>query len=291
MLKSENGDQFYPKEEEEKNENLKKPNISLNLDLNVIKETEENIRNNEEDHLSEEESLGYNSNYKIYQNNSTSKENINSKDKTLKRKASTLSTAISQTDTFSETNLFLPPNNLKSQNYERKTSYTQNSQIFFGRERLNSTPITSYYEGLDFYIRGLHPEKNEYQKSNNYIEKEKFFKQKNFSFKNNKFKSFDLSEQKLFNSNKILKNLEENVKNASNNQLTSIKVENNIQNNIINNQNILTPMAPTFHNCIYGKFDIPMYCFGYYNIDSKFFLFTYFSSKWISNNEQKLQKF
>ena len=83
-----------------------------------------------------------------------------------KRKASTLSTTISQADTFSETNSFLPPNNLKSQNNDRKASYTQPPHIFFGRERLNSTPITTYFEGLEFYLRELQPEKNEYQKSN-----------------------------------------------------------------------------------------------------------------------------
>ena len=64
------------------------------------------------------------------------------------------------------------------------------------------------------------------------------------------------------------------MKNTSNNKLTSsLTVENNIQNNtqnnINNNQNILTPLTPKFNNCIYGKFDMPMYCFGYYNIDGK----------------------
>ena len=276
MIKSENEYQFNPKEEE-KNDNIKKPNISLNIDLKVIEESEENMKNKEEEHLSEEESLGYNSNYKVLQNNATSKENLNLKDKNSKRKASTLSTNISQADTYSETNSFLPPNNLKSQNYERKTSYTQPSLVFFGRERLNSTPITTYYEGLDFYLRSLHPEKNEYQKSNNYIEKEIFLKQKNFSFKENKFKSFDLTEQKKFNSNQILKNFEENFKNTSNNNLTSsLTVENNIQNNINNNQNILTLLTPTFNNCIYGKFDMPMYYFGYYNINGKYYLILIF---------------
>ena len=66
MIEYENH-QFNPKEEEEKNENIKKPNISLTLDLNVIEESEENAKNKEEEHLSEEESLGYNSNYKLFQ--------------------------------------------------------------------------------------------------------------------------------------------------------------------------------------------------------------------------------
>ena len=270
MIDCENENHFNPKEEE-KNENIKNQNISLTLDLKVIEESEENAKNKEEDHLSEEESLGYNSNYKFCQNNATNKENNNLKEKSSKRKASTLSTTISQTDTFSEANLFLPPNNLKNQNNERKTSYTQPSLVFFGRENLNSNPIINYYEGLDHYIKGLHPDKNEYQKSNNYIEKEIFFKQKNFSFKDIKFKSFDLSEQKKFNSNQILNNIKENFNNTPNNKLaSSLPVENNIQTNINNNKNNITTLTPKFNNCLYGKFDMPMYYFGYYNIDSKY---------------------
>ena len=272
MIESQNVYQFNPKEKEDKSENIKKPNISLTLDLKVIEESEENAKYNEEDHLSEEESLGYNSNYKLFHNNATNKENNNLKEKTSKRKASTLSTTISQTDAFSETNSFLPPNNFKIHDNERKTSYTQSSLVFFGRERLNSTPITNYYEGLEHYIRGLHPDKNEYQKSNNFIEKEIFFKQKNFPFKDNKFKSFDLAEQKKFNSNQILKNIELNFKSSPNNKLaSSIPVENNIQTNInIYQKNHLTTLTPKFNNCLYGKFDMPMYYFGYYNIDSKY---------------------
>ena len=290
MIQCENGHQLNPKEEEDKNENIKKPNISLTLDLNIIEESEENTKYKEEEHLSEEESLGYNSNYNLFQNNTSNKENNILKEKTSKRKASTLSTAISQTDTFSETNSFLPPNNLKNLNYERKSSYTQPSLVFFGRERLNSTPITNYYEGLDHYIRGLHPDKNEYQKSNNYIEKETFFKQKNFPL-NNKFKSFDLAEQKKFNSNQILKNIEDNFKITPNNKLASSfqfdnNMQNNIQNNINNNQNNLATLTPKFNNCIYGKFDMPMYYLGYYNIDCKYF-FNFnilFSIEWIIND-------
>lgn len=271
MIKDLKEPHFYS-QEEEKVDNFKKNNTSIRLDLNVIEESEENMKNKEEEHLSEEESLGYNSNYKLYQNNSINKENADIKDQISKRKASTLSTNISQTDTYSETNIFLPQNNSKSQNIDRKTSFSQQpSHVFFGRERLNSTPITNYFEGMDFYLRGLQPEKNEYQKSNNYIEKEIFFKEKNISYKDCKYKSFDLSEQKKFNSNQILKNIEENYKNIQDNKNTSsIPLEANIQNNINNYQNTFTPLTPKFNNCLYGKFDMPMYYFGYYNLDRKY---------------------
>lgn len=273
MIECENGHHLYQKEEEEKDDSIKKSNISLKLDLNVIEESDENLKNKEEEHLSEEESLGFNSNYNLYQNNVSGKENINSKDKISKRKASTLSTSLSQTEN-SETNSFLTPKNLRK-NFERKASYSQNSPAFFGRERLNSTPLTTYYDGLDLYIRGLHPDKNEYKKSNNYIEKEIYFKQNNFAFRNCKFKSFDLTEQKTIFSNQILNN-EGYYKNKENNKLTtSLIVENNIQNNINNSQNILSK----YDNYIYGKFDMPMPYYGYYNIDGKYFykLFIYFS--------------
>ena len=263
-------------EEEEKNNSIKKINPSFNSCLNAIEENEENIKIKEEEHSSEEESLGYNSNYKLFQNNVKNKDNQNVINNNLKRKASTsLSTTISQTDTISDSNSFLP--NIKAQNNDRKTSYPQPGHVFFGRDRLNSSPITTYFEGMDFYLSNLHPEQNDYQKTNNYIEKEIFFKEKNFSLKDFKYKSFDLSEQKKFNSNQILKNInsEENTKNSStsNNRISSsFPLENNSQNqnNINNYQKTFTPIMPKLNNCMYGKFDMPMYYFGYYNFECKY---------------------
>ena len=56
--------------------------------------------------------------------------------------------------------------------------------IFFSRDRFNSTPITNYFKGTDNYLKGLNPEKNNYKKSNNYLEKKKFLREH--------FPSFDL---------------------------------------------------------------------------------------------------
>ena len=260
-------------EEEERNNSIKKLNPSLNSNLNAIEENEENIGIKEEEHLSEEENLGYNSNFKFLSNNIKCKDNQN----IIKRKASTsLSTTISQNDTISDSNSFLP--SIKTQNNDRKTSYPQPGHVYFGRDRLNSSPITTYLEGMDFYLSSLYPEKNDYQKTNNYIEKEIFFKEKNFSFKDFRYKSFDLSEKKKFNPNQIIKNtnLEENTAKSSNNKITStLSLENNSQNqnninNINNNQKIFTPIMPKLNNYMYGKFDTPMYYFGYYNFDCKY---------------------
>lgn len=76
-----------------------------------------------------------------------------------------------------------------------------------------------------------------------------------------------------------------------------ISLENNIkkQNSINNNyHNSFTPMIQKFNNCMYGKFDMPLYYFGYYNIDSKYinYIFTFFfSDKWNANNAPYTKKF
>ena len=53
---------------------------------------------------------------------------------------------------------------------------------------------------------------------------------------------------------------------------TPLPLENNSQNqnNINNYQKTFTPIMPKLNNCMYGKFDMPMYYFGYYNFDCKY---------------------
>ena len=187
-----------PTENENKEIFSKKSN--LKIDLKVIEENEENLIANQGNN-SEEESLGYNSNYKIYQINSINKDGQNVKDISYKRKASTVSTSISQTDICSDVNCFSPTNENKQIIFDRKmtTPNSQTPHVFFGRERLNSSPIMNYFEGYDFYLCNLHPEKSRYKKSNNYIEKERYFKDTNIYCKEYKYKSFDLTENKKFN--------------------------------------------------------------------------------------------
>ena len=50
---------------------------------------------------------------------------------------------------------------------------------------------------MEYYLKDKEPEKNDYQKTGNFIEKEKFFKL-NYEAMNIKYKSFDLSEQGKF---------------------------------------------------------------------------------------------
>jgi len=279
MINTENP-RFNPKENENSS-NTTTPNNKINIKLNSIKE-EEKYSNKEEqqEHSSEDENLGYNSNYIIQKRSKNISDNKNIEEISSKSKAST---AISLNESSSEqTNIFYS-GYLKNENFERKESYNLYKNINFTRERLNSTPVTNYFEGIDFYLRGIQPEKNDYTKSGNFIEKEKFFNDKDFSFKNMKYKSFDLSEQKRFMSNLALKNTEENIFNSYNNntiffppqnKMTQINIENKIQNstinniNIINNQPMIMQMPQNTENGT-GKFDMPIYFVRYCDLDCK----------------------
>ena len=252
------------------------------INLNSIKE-EENYSNKDEqqEQSSEDENLGYNSNYVIQKCTKNISDNKNIEDNSIKSKAST---AISFNESSSEqTNIFYS-GYIKNENFEQKESYNLYKNINFTRERLNSTPVTNYFEGIDFYLRGIQPEKNDYTKSGNFIEKEKFFNEKDFSFKNMKYKSFDLSEQRKFVSNQALKRIDENNINYYDNMInipqdksTQINIENKIQNstinniNIINNQPMIMQIPQNYENGT-GKFDMPIYYVRYCDLDCKFIL-------------------
>ena len=275
------GNPRFNQKENENSSNTTTPNNKINIKLNSIKE-EEKYSNKEEpqEHSSEDENLGYNSNYIIQKRSKNISDNKNIEEISSKSKAST---AISLNESSSEqTNIFYS-GYLKNENFERKESYNLYKNINFTRERLNSTPVTNYFEGIDFYLRGIQPEKNDYTKSGNFIEKEKFFNDQDFSFKNMKYKSFDLSEQKRFMSNLALKNTEENIFNSNNNntiffppqnKMTQINIENKIQNstinniNIINNQPMIMQMPQNTENGT-GKFDMPIYFVRYCDLDCK----------------------
>ena len=278
MLESENI-QLNPKDEEEIKNSINK-NTNIKQHLNPIEEDEK--YSNKEEQSSEDENLGYNANYIIQKNNKYNLDNLN-----LEKQASNVST----TNSINEINLEqingFYKNNLKMENHERKTSFNQYNQytnINYTRERLNSTPITNYFQGIDFYLREIQPDKNDYTKSGNFIEKEKFFKEKDFSFKNMKYKSFDLSEQRKFVSNQALKRIDENninyydnMKNIPQDKSTQINIENKIQNstinniNIINNQPMIMQIPQNYENGT-GKFDMPIYYVRYCDLDCKFIL-------------------
>ena len=164
MLETENIP-FYPKNEQ-LNTNISNQNINRNLNLKENEKDEKySNKDEQQDHSSEDENLGYNSKYSLNKKNKYNMNNSNLEDTSLKSKASTVSTGISQNEVYLEQINLLYPGNLKMEKNDRKESLTMYNNINFTRERLNSSPITNYYQGIDYYLRGIQPEKNDYTKS------------------------------------------------------------------------------------------------------------------------------
>ena len=162
-----------------------------------------------------------------------------------RRKSSTGSTSASRPDDNSEFISFpsSPNNNIQE---------SQQSGIFFGRDRNCSNPIFNFYQNTEDNLREMSPDKENYKKTKNYVLK-----------------------IQLFNNNE--------------NTEIKIKKENNIIPNAINspqNYNIFkntlpaTPLAsvmgtftPKICSGGKGKFDLPMYYFGFYRWDSKLIIY------------------
>ena len=223
--------------------NLTEPKTSnLEIDLNLIGKEEEKITEN---NLEEEESLRYDKNYIPLTSDSA---NIQLQEKNTKenfyRKSSTLSTTVSISENGFDT---LTP---KKSNINLNENNDSSSHIFFGRNRFYSSPIWDYFDGIDDYFKSLNPEKNDYQKSNNYLKKETFLREH--------LGSFDLikpikEDDKIVNkpSPKLSFDLNYSKTMPITNQILP---QNYSQNNLNKN---------------YGKFDFPIYYFGYYSVDCK----------------------
>lgn len=159
-----------------------------------------------------------------------------------RRKSSTGSTSASRPDDNSEYNSFpsTPINKFKE---------TQQSGIFFGKDRNCSNPIFNFYQITEENLRETFLDKEKYKKTKNYILKSEFFSN---------------------NENSETKNLKDNA-------FESNTTENSTQNNnTFNNSFQATPIAavmgpftPNIYSGGKGKFDLPMYCFGFYRWDGK----------------------
>ena len=201
----------------------------INPNLNIKKDALDNYSSN---YYEETDSLKYDSSYKANQCD---------EQKNILRKSSTISTNISQSENGFDN--ISPIKNIKESN--------NSSFINFNRERFFSMPISNYFDGIDNYFKGLYPEKNNYQKSKNYLEKKYFFREH--------FPSVDID---YIN--------KKNEKIAKREGLTKIEKISDPhpppmgQNSQIS-QNI-------------GKIECPFYYFSYCSIDCKIlFLFIYFN--------------
>ena len=245
--------------DEVKSENNEKPelliketnkaNLKLKLDLNLIRDNEVSLADNNSEE--EEESLRFDKSYKPFLSDCTNLKLKEQNNPNYYRKTSTISTTISYSESGHDV---LNQRNNHTSSEEKKDS-SSSSHILFSRERFYSTPISNYYDGTDNYFKGLHPEKNDYQKSNNYLEKQKYIR--------DHLPSIDLinyNEEDINISNEISPKLSADLNNISPITFNLPKTP-QAKTQSINAQNNL--------NKNNGKYDYPIYYFGYYSFDCK----------------------
>ena len=162
-----------------------------------------------------------------------------------RRKSSTGSTSASRPDDTSEFISF-PSSPINS------AQESQQSGIFFGRDRNCSNPVFNFYQNTEDNLRETYPDKDNYKKTKNYMLKTQYF--------NNNEKS----ETKIIKENNIISNTTNSTQN----------------NNIFKNTFPATPLAtvmgtftPKICSGEKGKFDLPMYYFSFYGWDSKIIIY------------------
>ena len=228
---------------------LKPPKFNSSKPKIDLKSIEKEEGNSAENNLEDEESLRYDTTYKPVLFDS---QNIRPKENNKQnfyRKSSTISTAVSLSENGFD------PLTPKKRNISINETNETTSQIFFGRNRFYSSPISDYFEGTDDYLKGLYPQKNNYQKSHNYLQKEQFLREHYFSFD---FVNTNIEESKI--SGKTSPKLS-----------YDINTNTNLINSPINPKYISTYVSYHYNlnqNC--GKFDnFPISCYGYYSVDCK----------------------
>ena len=242
-------------------QNVKGSSKNINVSLKVI---EENNQNNEED------SFSYSTLYRSSQNSF----NKNSKETELsKRKLSS-----SQSDiTYQELSGFSPDKKILSQK-----SKEINPKHLFSYELDNS--IINYFQETENFLKNSYINKDEYQRTKNYIEKDLFFKELEFNneyLKCLKYKLDYSDENKNIYLNETITN---NNMNSTSEILeepsfNEIKLNNynkgkynkyNYNNDNYNNQ-IYNDPNTNFNNANGNQDNVSMYYLGYYSFDCKLY--------------------
>ena len=155
----------------------------------------------------------------------------------LQRRLSTESTTFSKNDELSEISSLPTPTNNESKNLK-----------LFGQFKSYSSPVSNFFLGVDDYFKEILPEGLEYIKTGNYITKEKYLKE-NFSTNEKPVEKInDISENQ-----KNISLIEENQTPLTISSINPIPIRSNR-----------------------GKFDLPMYYIGFYNLNSKKIFFNIF---------------
>ena len=155
-----------------------------------------------------------------------------------RRKSSTGSTSASRPDDTSEFISF-PSSPINS------AQESQQSGIFFGRDRNCLNPVFNFYQNTEDNLRETYPDKDNYKKTKNYMLKEKYFKI-NENPKEKTIKENNIPAENLTQNNNIFKNSFQSSPVAA-----------------------VMPFTPKIYSGGKGKFDLPMYYFGFYGWDSK----------------------
>ena len=172
------------------------------------------------------------------------------------RKASTDSTSNSKIEELPEII------NFSSSNMNKNNELNHEKEMF-GRDKNNLNHIYNFYQSTEEYLLEQLIENQKYKNTKNYIKKDLYNKSiNNIIEENNKIE------------NKIN---EDNIKNLKMNTINE-----NISNTnfiINNNNNIMPALIGTYlskipNPTLKGKFDMPIYYIGFYQLDSKlnFFL-------------------
>jgi hypothetical protein len=269
-----------------KEKNNSSENIKIELknteEIKSLKNDEENNQNNEND-----DSLSYTTMYR----SSQSSFNKNSKELefSIKRRlSSTISTSQSDIN-YQEFNGFS-----SERNYISQKSINRIQPINLFANEINSL-ILNYYKETEDCLKNLYLNKNDYQKTKNYIEKKIYYKDYDDDNDFLRSKTIDFSEE-YENKNIIIEN---NNTNTTNNSFISLNKEvannseekplndlnkkinknneeknnniniTNINNNCFINQIYINPNN-NYNNLSQNKYDnISLYCLGYYSVDCK----------------------
>ena len=173
------------------------------------------------------------------------------------RKASTDSTSNSKIEELPEII------NFSSSNMNKNNELNHEKEMFFGRDKNNLNHIYNFYQSTEEYLLEQLTENQKYKNTKNYIKKDLYNKSiNNIIEENNKIEN-EINEDNI--NNLKMNTINENISNT---------------NFIINNNNNIMPalmgtyLSKIPNPTLKGKFDMPIYYIGFYQLDSKlnFFL-------------------
>ena len=161
-----------------------------------------------------------------------------------RRKSSTGSTSASRIEDVSEIPSFPNTPSICSQE-------SQQSGIFFGRDRnCSNNLIFNFYQNTEDNLRETYPEFENYKKTKNYKLKSEFYKN-----------TSEISENKMIENTNDSNNIDNSTQNNNNYFKYSLPTTSVAA--------VMGAFTPKICSGGKGKFDLPMYCVGFYGWDDR----------------------